>query len=121
MRIRISVINDPVFRWILPAMAICAFDVLGWLFWRGTWDDGLDVIALWALAGVGFRLSYEIGFATKKLTMTVLRPGRRYRIAGPDGIWVVVGLSTSMNEHGGQVEVTLIDEADYERRFVRKG
>lgn len=115
MRIRFRV-SYPL-GWALAAVAIAVLDVAGWLVWRDHWPHDL---VLTILGLIGFKLFYELGYATKKLTMTTLRPGRRYRIAGPDGVWVVVGLTTSMDERGGRAEVTLIDEADYERLVAPK-
>lgn len=43
--------------------------------------------------------------------LPLIAPGRRYRIAGPEGEWVVLGLGMA----GDKAEVQLVSVASYER------
>lgn len=107
-------------RWFALGIALCVADGIGWIIWHGSRTQAtLHELALWTLAFIGFKVAYEIGRQDKQINRMTLRPGRRYHIVGPEGTWVMVGLSTSIEDVGGRAEVTLIDEASYIRRFER--
>lgn len=108
----------PLTRWLIFGIALAVADVIGWIIWHGSKTQAtFHTLTLWVLAFIGFKVAHGFGRLDRKIDCMTLRPGRRYHIAGPDGVWVMVGLSTSMDNAGAKAEVLLIDEATYVRRF----
>lgn len=116
MKIRVTIVSDPALRWIMVALALCAFDLLGWRFWPGVWHQGLHGLTLYALAFVGFKISYELGRGDRKREQVTLRIDKHYRIPGPDAVYTITGLSTWHDMDTHHAEVTFIDQETWARR-----
>ena len=58
----------------------------------------------------------SFGHAIGEAFTPTLHPGRRYKIAGPDGFWIMVDLSTGDDE----AAVTFVREEEWKRRQAQR-